>query len=290
MVTGCLNFTQFFMTLKGTGDVRPGFTRSSEGEMQGSTIQRIRNTLRSRRAFTVIELTVTLTILAVILLAVHGVLARTISSSQKAETASRRATISDAILRRMAADLRSAFMSSTHEICFKGDSESLHFVTSMTSLAKVGQEASAFNSVGYVLGKNDKSSSVFRLFRREARGKIDMHEGEYRELYPYIGYIKFEYLQKTDGESDPDAIQIKEDWDSLRDRGLPLAVQMEVRLFFPDTQATFSSNTFVETQVTRYRAVFKIPAGGYYIPDPDIENQAEPATTDTTKETGQSSN
>jgi len=231
----------------------------------------------NRGAFTVIELTVTLTILAVMLLAVHGVLARTLSSSQKADQANRRATISDAILRRMAADLRSAFMASTHEECFKGDSESLHFVTSVTSMAKVGQEESAFNSVGYVLGKNEKSSAVFRLFRREARGKVDLDEGEYRELYPYVGSIKFEYLQKMTGENDQDAIQVKEDWDSLRDRGLPLAVQMELTLFFPESQAAVSSGTFTKMEGSRYTAIFKIPAGGYFIPDPDIRDADQDA-------------
>jgi prepilin-type N-terminal cleavage/methylation domain-containing protein len=250
----------------------------------------IKATWLSRRAFTVIELTVTLTILAVIFLAVHGVLARTLSSSQKAEKANRRATISDAILRRMTADLRSAFMASTHEVCFKGDAESLHFVTSVESLAKVGQETSTFNSVGYVLGRNDKSSSVFRLFRRENRGKVDLTEGEYRELYPYVGSIKFEYLKKMDGEDDKDAVQVKEDWDSVRDRGLPLAVQMELTLFFPDATAAISLSTFGEMEGRRYRAVFKIPAGGYYIANPDLEDKDEPATNDTTKETGQSSN
>ncbi len=327
-----LNFTQFFMTLKGMENVDAPWPQAAslsakelfdqkarvaqsvahsvfaqETEETGVTgcwqpeatrLFKKNHVPRCRgpsaplgcRSFTVIELTVTLTILAVIFLAVHGVLARTLSSKQKAEKANRRATISDAILRRMAADLRSAFMASTHEVCFKGDSESLHFVTSVNSLAKVGQQASAFNSVGYVLGKNEKSSFVFRLFRRESRGEVDLDEGEYRELYAYAGSIKFEYLQRMDGEDDQDAVQVKEDWDSIRDRGLPIAVQMEMTLFFPDGQSANSQDTFAEMDGSRYRAVFRIPAGGHYIPHPDFKDEEEPAASDATKESGQSSN
>ncbi len=221
---------------------------------------------RSNSAFTIIEILLTLTITSVILIAVYGVLARTISSKRNVEAKNLQATIADAVIRRISEDLRGAFMSSTTAVCFRGDATSLHFVSEIASFSKAGEESAAFNSVGYELGENAISSLVFRLFRREARGSESLDEGDYRELYPYVGSVKFRYLKDSPDSSDEDELEIVDEWDSLRERGLPNAVELQISFFFP-RKVTSSEEVFEEMDGNIYNVVMPVPAGGSYIAD-----------------------
>lgn len=217
-----------------------------------------------RRGFTFVEMLVTLAILSVLFLAVHGVFARTLSSKRRADQRFRRAVVADSLLRWIANDLRGAFaLTDDTELFFLGTRQSLSFASTVNSQVGAGPEGAAFGSIRYELGHNDESPLFARLFRTEGPGLQEPLYSDARELYPWVTELRFRYLAEAKGLVGADRIEFFDEWDSRTQAGLPLAVEVRLSVAFPmHFKDRYLADSPEGTEVGTYTMTIAIPTGG----------------------------
>jgi len=230
-----------------------------------------------KQGFTFVEMLVTLAILSVLFLAVHGVFSRTLSSKRRADKRFRRAVVADSLLRWIANDLRGAFaLTDGTELFFLGTHQSLSFASTVGSPGGAGPDRAAFGTIRYELGHNDESPLFARLFRTEGPGLQEPLSSDARELYPWVTELRFRYLAKAKGLTKVDRMEFFDEWDSRTQAGLPLAVEVQLSVAFPmQFKNRYLADSPEGTEVGTYTMTIAIPTGGELVVEAPKEEGEE---------------
>jgi hypothetical protein len=161
-------------------------------------------------------------------------------------------------------DLRGAFVGDeTDGPSFKGESDKLEFLSTVDFLGKGPERTASCASVSYELGINDGDPRLSRLFRGERRPEDADKAFEYKELYPWVTDLKFQYVRSVISRSGETSHEVTDTWDSAEAGGLPDAVEVKLTLKMPDrAEDSASQDPSGEFLSRSYRAVVAIPAGG----------------------------
>ena len=184
------------------------------------------------RGFTLLELVIALTIVAVIVVIIFGALRIGIRAWEKGEKdvdmRQRQRIVLDLIKRQLASTSATEVWGGDKPlVSLKGDSKSIAFVSHIP-ITPGNQFGTVY--VKYVV-KQDKEGdkehlsfyekNVASLDKKSGAGNPD--EGDFSELIPRVKSIVFEYLKDRPGE---EASLWQKSWDPTVDRGGPRAVRI----------------------------------------------------------------
>ena len=196
-----------------------------------------------RRGFTLLEVLVAGTVLAVVVTFVYQVLQNSVRGQDMVREGLRAPKVQNAILAQIFRDFRylywDGFTGDTGFIGESGmvggkDADHVDFVTSRPSkLAQLEEErsddpvASPLTEVGYALRVSDENSDYLELYRREDWFVDDnpVRGGKYTLLYDKI--LKFDLLYFPIPEENVDGKGLK-DWDTRVKKKLPYAIVLEI--------------------------------------------------------------
>jgi len=191
---------------------------------------------RRASGFTLIELTISLTIVGLILVMVMGALrigVRAWEAGEKnTETHQRQRIVLDLVKRQMASvfPLEMTFGDETPYM-LKGSDTSMDFV-SRYPMAQADRSGLVY--VRYIVRKGDAAGTERLSFYEKNVVFIDPEKGlrklrdrELVDLIPQAERIRFAYLKADEDEERPPEWQ--DAWDPERDKGLPLAVKLTFR-------------------------------------------------------------
>ena len=191
--------------------------------------------LNGRQAFTLIELIISMTIIAVILVIIFGAFRISIRAWEKGEknidSLQRYRIVLDLVHRQMmSVSFKKVKMEDKQQYILKGDGKSFEFLSHMAMKPE--------NKVGIVHVKyrveNDGNGNE-KLFVNENNLVFlekefkpdDIDPDGYFELIPSAQRISFEYLKPQEQGLDG-KLQWQESWDTEIDQGIPLAVKMTI--------------------------------------------------------------
>ena len=211
---------------------------------------------RLRRAFTLVELMLAVLILAIMMSIVYGVVVSTVHAAHRVEEITASSEIGPAILTQIRSDLEAAFMPKEGEFFVSskkqsggGDRDRIDFVSSGMAYGPENEiEEPRFHSVneiGYQVLESRKNPNVGILYRREDYF-IDpdpLKGGRLTELYDRVRAFS---LRFHDGEA------WRSDWNSKAQKGLPKAVEIELKILVTDREDQNVEQTF-KTTVTFLR-------------------------------------
>jgi general secretion pathway protein J len=191
--------------------------------------------LKNRQAFTLIELIISLTIIAVILVIIFGAFRIAIRAWEKGEKdidkQQRYRIVLDLIHRQISSvTYKKAKIDDIDQLILKGDTKSFEF-TSHVSLKPENKFGVAYVKYVVVEGENSKERLIayeknMVLFDKDFKFS-DIAPDAFFELIPDATAISFEYLKppELDLEEEP---KWQDKWDTENDQGLPLAVKLSV--------------------------------------------------------------
>lgn len=207
---------------------------------------------RHNRAFTLMEVLLTIAILASAMAIIGGVLVSSLETRELIEESIVRYEAGPAILRIMAEDIRATFIpvgSPTDKEFFVGRSitsgiynaDRLDFVSTRNSFdPDTGVECDV-TEIGYQMLPNYEDASLYRLMRREDPFIDDkpLSGGALAQMYDRVKSLKFEYF---------DGKEWKHEWNNAKQGGkLPEAVKIELILSLPQTDAADESEPYEPT-------------------------------------------
>jgi type II secretion system protein J len=207
----------------------------------------------SRRGFTLVELLLAILILSVMMSIIYGVVVSTVSAAHRVEEITASSEIGPAILTRVRSDLQAAFLPKDGEF-FVGskrpgggaDRDRIDFISGETAYGiEIDGEDARFhsiNEVGYQVLENRKDPNVGVLYRREDYF-IDaepLKGGRLTEVYDRVRSFSLRYY---DGEA------WRPDWSNKAQKGLPKAVEIEVKILVTDRDDPNVEQTFKTTVV-----------------------------------------
>lgn len=208
---------------------------------------------RDRRGFTLVELMLAILILAVMMSIIYGLVVSTVSAARRVEEITASSEIGPAILTRVRSDLQAAFLPKDGEF-FVGakrpgggaDRDRIDFISGETAYGTEidGEDARfhSINEVGYQVLENRKDPNVGVLYRREDYF-IDaepLKGGRLTEVYDRVRSFSLRYY---DGEA------WRPDWSNKAQKGLPKAVEIEVKILVTDRDDPNVEQTFKTTVV-----------------------------------------
>lgn len=222
--------------------------------------------------FTLIEILVTVVILALLLSAVYLVLMGTIRAVERVEYITQRAEIGPGILQMVARDFEHAVMPGGRATsAFKGVSQGyvgfatdrVDFVSNVPAMGVDDRRAAnpdepprpaPMNEVGYRLEPNAYASGLYKLFRREDYF-IDgepLRGGMLYEVYDRVHSFSLEYY---------DGRRWLRDWDSSGAGALPIAVRigLEVEVGTPDAAKTSWGAQQSNVGLQQYQIIVTLP-------------------------------
>jgi type II secretion system protein J len=188
------------------------------------------------KGFTLVELMLSVLILAILMTMIYGVVSSTIEAQNRIEEVTGGSEIGSAILAQIRQDLEGAFLPKNDEEYFVatdakgggGDRDRIDLVTSTVSYGaeREGDEAvfHSVNEVGYQLSENRRESGLGVLYRREDLfvDREPLRGGKLTEFYDRVVHFNLSFWN---GE------KWVKDWNNKRDGGkLPRAVQVELRI------------------------------------------------------------
>jgi len=193
--------------------------------------------MKARRAagFTLIEVMLAILILAIMMSIVYGVVVSTVNAARRVEEITAATEIGPAILTRVRADLEAAFLPKEGEF-FMGikkagagmDRDRIDFISSEVAYGSENDvEEPRFhsvNEVGYQVLQSSKDPGVGVLYRREDFF-IDadpLKGGHLVEMYDRVKSFSLRYYDGQDWRTD---------WSSKAQKGLPKAVEIELKIF-----------------------------------------------------------
>ena len=204
--------------------------------------------------FTLVELMLSILLLAIIMAIVYGVVVSTVEAAQRVEEINQASEIGPAILAQVRADLESAFLPAKDGENFvsisrkgsTGDRDRVDFIGArMAYGARKEGEDPAFHSVnelGYQVVDNPRDSSTGILYRREDYfiDNEPLRGGHLTEMYDRVRHFHLEFY--TGDKWIPD-------WNSKREKNaLPRAVRIELKIVVTDRdQALEKSFTSIVT-------------------------------------------
>jgi len=208
---------------------------------------------RDRRGFTLVELMLAILILAIMMSIIYGLVVSTVSAARRVEEITASSEIGPAILTRVRSDLQAAFITKDGEF-FVGvkrpgggaDRDRIDFISGEMAYGAEteGEEARfhSINEVGYQVLDNRKDPNVGVLYRREDYF-IDaepLKGGRLTEVYDRVRSFSLRYY---DGEA------WKPEWSNKAQKGLPKAVEIEVKILVADRDNPNVEQTFKTTVV-----------------------------------------
>jgi type II secretion system protein J len=206
-----------------------------------------------RRGFTLVELMLAILILAIMMSIIYGLVVSTVSAARRVEEITASSEIGPAILTRVRSDLQAAFIPKDGEF-FVGskkpgggaDRDRIDFISGEMAYGTEieGEEARfhSINEVGYQVLENRKDPNVGVLYRREDYF-IDaepLKGGRLTEVYDRVKSFSLRYY---DGE------EWRPDWSNKAQKGLPKAVEIEVKILVTDRDNPNVEQTFKTTVV-----------------------------------------
>ena len=211
--------------------------------------------MKSRRAFTLVELMLAVLILAIMMSIIYGVVVSTVSAARRVEEITATSEIGPAILTQIRSDLEAAFLPKEGEyfVATKragagNNRDRIDFVSGVMAYGPESEiDAPRFHSVneiGYQLLESRKEPGLAILYRREDYF-IDadpLKGGRLTELYDRVKSFSLRFL---DGE------EWRNDWNSKTQKGLPKAVEIELTIVVNERERT-AEQTF-KTTVTFVR-------------------------------------
>jgi len=192
-------------------------------------------------------------ILAIMMSIIYGLVVSTVSAARRVEEITASSEIGPAILTRVRSDLQAAFIPKDGEF-FVGakrpgggaDRDRIDFISGeMAYGSEVEGEDARFhsiNEVGYQVLENRKDPNVGVLYRREDYF-IDaepLKGGRLTEVYDRVRSFSLRYY---DGEA------WRPDWSNKAQKGLPKAVEIEVKILVTDRDNPNVEQTFKTTVV-----------------------------------------
>ncbi len=199
---------------------------------------------RRTQGFTLVELMLSILLLAIMMAIVYGVVVSTVDAAHRVEEINQASEVGPALLSQIREDLEGAFLPAKDAEGFvaiprkgsTGDRDRLDFVTSrMAYGARKDGEDPAFhsvNEVGYQMldGRPGTDPNVGVLYRREDYfiDNEPLRGGHLMELYDRVQHFHLEYYN---GEN------WLPDWNSKREKNkLPEAVRIELRIVVNDRE------------------------------------------------------
>jgi len=190
---------------------------------------------RRHSGFTLVEVMLAILLLAVMMSIVYGVVLSTVTAARRVEEITAASEIGPAILTRIRSDLEAAFLPKEGEY-FAGikkpgsgmDRDRVDFVSSELAYgSKSDVEEPRFhsvNEVGYQVLDSPKVFGVGALYRREDFfiDSEPLKGGHLVELYDRVKSFSLRYYDGQDWRSD---------WSSKTQKGLPKAVEIELRIY-----------------------------------------------------------
>ncbi len=219
----------------------------------GGLVLRRTNPQRGEGGFTLVELMLSVLILALIMTAVCGVVSSTIQAQDRIEEVTGGSEIGSAILAQIRQDLEGAFLPGTDAEYFAaadgkgggGDRDRIDFVTTTVAYGaeREGDEPlfHSTNEVGYQLAENRREPGVAVLYRREDLfvDREPLKGGRLTELYDRVAGFNLKFWN---GE------KWVEEWVSKRVGGkLPRAVQIELRILVTERDDKEYPRSFLMT-------------------------------------------
>lgn len=209
-----------------------------------------------RSGFTLIELMLSVLILAIMMSIIYGVVVSTVTAAKRVEEITASSEIGPAILTQMRTDLEAAFLPKPDGEYFVGTKSSgggvardrINFVSGVIAYGpEYDSEESRFhsvNEVGYQLIESRKEQGVAILYRREDYF-IDadpLKGGRLTELYDRVRSFSLRFLE---GET------WRGDWNSKTQKGLPKAVEIELKIMVTDREQSVEQTFKTTVTFTR---------------------------------------
>jgi general secretion pathway protein J len=232
------------------------------------------------RGFTLVEVTVTMTILGVILLIIFGVFRLGLSAWEKGESSKADAQKIRVVSQLISRQLKSAFpykikteKAEADYLAFEGKPHSLKFVSALPMKA---QRAEGLTFAIYEFEEAGGEGGRLILYEQRALNKDFMEEPPKKEdgvsLLENLADVSFEYYRAEDTEKTRSAEWLKE-WSAKEEKELPKAIRMTVvekkaggRDVPIVIQATVPSNRLEELKFGPTRAI--APQRGVPSPSP----------------------
>lgn len=212
--------------------------------------------LTRRRGFTLIELMLAVLILAIMMAIIYGVVVSTVNAARRVEEITAASEIGPAILTQIRIDLESAFLPKEGEFFLAskrpgpgGSRDRIDFISGVMAYgSQDGVEDARFhsaNEVGYQVLDARKEPNVGILYRREDYfiNSDPLKGGKLTEIYDRVRSFSLRFY---DGDT------WRNDWSSKAQKGLPQAVEIEVRILVPGRDNTEEEQTY-KTTVTYLR-------------------------------------
>jgi type II secretion system protein J len=207
---------------------------------------------RGRGGFTLVELLLSILILAIMMAIIYGVVVSTVQAAHRIEEIASTSEIGPAILAQVRADLAGAFLPKEGEYFVSqsrsgstGDRDRIDFLSSyMAYGSKLEFDEPTWNSVnevGYQVQDSKTDATVGILYRREDYfpDAEPLKGGRLTEIYDRVRHFHLEYY---DGD------QWKRDWNSkAQGNKLPRAVKIELKIVVTDREDKNVEQSFVTT-------------------------------------------
>ncbi len=205
------------------------------------------------RGFTLVELMLSVLILALLMTAVCGVVAATIQAQERIEEVTGGSEIGPAILAQVRQDLEGAFLPDQEGEFFVAEDgrsggaerDRIDFVSSTVTFGaeREGDEPlfHSVNEIGYQVAGNPREAGMGILYRREDLfvDREPLKGGRLVELYDRV--VRFD-LKFWDGE------KWVKDWNNKRDGGrMPRAVRIDMGLLVAERWENDHSRDFLLT-------------------------------------------
>jgi type II secretion system protein J len=205
--------------------------------------------------FTLIELMLAVLILAIMMSIIYGVVVSTVTAARRVEEITATSEIGPAILTQMRVDLEAAFLPKEGEyfVATKngGGGNARDRIDFISGVMAYGAEDSveearfhSINEIGYQTINSRKDPSVAILYRREDYfiDSDPLKGGRLTELYDRVRSFSLRFLE---GDT------WRNDWNSKTQKGLPKAVEIELKIVVtgrdqkPEEQTFKTTVTFV---------------------------------------------
>ncbi|QTA80618.1 Prepilin-type N-terminal cleavage/methylation domain-containing protein [Desulfonema limicola] len=193
----------------------------------------------SIQGFTLLELMISMTIIAMIMLIVYASLRISINSWEKGEkkmlSSQQYRIVLNLIQTQLASLYSDSIINGEKKIYFKGDETSLEFLSGV-SMVPGNKYGIVYVRYQVSSDQNSKKMSFYEKNITHISDSINLHDvksDDFYELFPEIHEFGFEYLKEyTDADILENQLQWQKTWDPDIDKGFPRAV----RIGFQETE------------------------------------------------------
>ena len=182
--------------------------------------------MTKNKGFSLLEVMVALTILAMVLSMIYTILISTLNARTLIQNETEADRIGTRLVSLIARDIQAAYMYQLDEACFVGRNRRriegfINFVTSNDSLMRRGSDIC---EVGYFVEENPREKGTYCLYRREDFfvDSYILKGGTAVLVYDRLLSLQFRFYTKKGG--------IRTNWNSKQQKGLPVAVEVTLKI------------------------------------------------------------